>query len=132
MPSTLKELCLEYSDEIKSHEVIAKNLFNVERIFMAFANFDDILPYVRLSPKLKEIRVKEFKNEARWKVIITDLTKLLNEDRKDLRGARKLRLYVNEGIFLKLKWTGIETKRSSIEIKRDAECPWKPFSTFVY
>lgn len=130
MPPTLKELCLSSSGNIKYPEVVANNLLNVERIFIRFAKFGDILPYVRLSPKLKEIRVKKFEDEARWEDSITDLTKLLNEERKDLRGATKLRLYVNGDICLKMKWTGIDTKRPLIEIKRDEECPRKPFSAF--
>lgn len=129
VPPSLRELNFGSGGDIKDPETLVNNLANVERIYVRSANFTDILPLIRSSARLKEIRVKDLHDGTYFKDGIIDLV-TLNKERHELANAQKLKLYVNEEIVLKMKWNGIETKHPLIELKRTEECERKPYSAF--
>lgn len=46
----------------------------------------------------------------------------LNDERKKLARARKVTIYIDEEIFLKLKWTGKLLSYDPIKLKRIESC----------
>lgn len=102
-------------------ETLASSLTNVERIHIRRAKFDDILPFIRRSPKVKEIRIDRLKDGYYMKNNIIDV-KTLNNLRKQLIRASKITLYVREEVYLATKLTRT-TKSSMIILKRTFEWP---------
>ncbi|XP_031623105.1 uncharacterized protein LOC116340646 [Contarinia nasturtii] len=81
-----------YKNEL---ERLAKCMINLERIWLnkKYVRHSDILPFVKLAPKLKEIFIFEDLET------ILNLSKL-NKNRKRLAGSQKLTIYLNEKQFL--------------------------------
>lgn len=130
VPLSLKELNLFYGSEIPNAETLAQNMPSVERMYVRKAKSTDILPFISFSPNLQEIRVKHLEDGTHFENHIIDLA-ALSKERQQLAGAKKLTLYVDETIVLKMKWASVSTRRPLIEVKRNVECAKKPFSSFV-
>lgn len=134
----LVNLCLEYFEnfdvenlhDLKKLEIympinvmadkmtnIAMSLVNLERIVFREASTNDILPFIRHSKKLMEIRVCLLKDGIHFNDNRLNLFQL-NEERKSLRGARKVTIYVTENVFLTTNWTTAKAKFSLLEIRR--------------
>lgn len=108
--TSLKDLTLP---EAIQAETLAKNLVNLRRIKLFNTKFEDIMTFISHSVKLKEIEIYIKKVEK------FDLIKL-NEQRKKLKNASKVMIFVQESVFLNMKW---KTKNGDlnldfIEIKR--------------
>lgn len=86
-------------------------------------NFNQILAFIRHSPKVNEIRVQGiFDAESGKEIDKIDLNKMNNE-RNKLAGVREVvTLYVREKVFLASKWTVNDMKlvKSLTQIKRTA------------
>lgn len=113
----IKELSFRMSsDALKALE---NNFNNIDRICMVYAEFADILPFIRFSKKIKQIEVCHFgqTEEIHFKDDIIDVI-ALNKERKKLKGAGKITIYVEEKVFLDTKLaTGIPVN-SLVQVKR--------------
>lgn len=109
------------TDFERNLETLASSLTNVERIHIWRAKFDDILAFIRRSPKVNEIRIDRLEDGYYFKNNIIDV-KALNNLRKQLIRASKMTLYVREEVFLATKLTKT-TKSSMIILKRTFEWP---------
>lgn len=93
--TSLKELTLSEGIHMQS---LAKNLVNLKRLSIYNAKYVDILSFVSISVKLKEIEAHFKRGET------IDLFEL-NEQRKCLTDTNKVVIFVQEDIYLKSKWT---------------------------
>ncbi|XP_055317207.1 uncharacterized protein LOC129576319 [Sitodiplosis mosellana] len=110
--SSLKELIF-YSNHIyKELEKIPNLCINLERLVIVDAIFDDILPFIRHSMKLKEIEIK-FLNEN-----TLDIVRLDNE-RKKLNGAQKVIIFVSDKLYFATKCITNDVILDLIEIKNN-------------
>ncbi|XP_031632862.1 uncharacterized protein LOC116346793 [Contarinia nasturtii] len=125
---------------------IFPNIFeNIERLYLEYVTTKDILPFIRQSRKLNKMKLHLIRNpnlqqnapapkfgrnnrvkvENRPKPIVLNLQQLNNE-RKQLAGARKVIIYVNDYIFLATKWAthNGDTDLSLIEVRRTESYEW--------
>lgn len=98
----LKELTILYGPNPTDMEVIANSFMELERVSLNDATYNDILPFIRQSWNLKEIKVFP-KSEDHFNGGILELM-ALNIEREKLQNAQKLTIFVPENIFLKTKW----------------------------
>lgn len=105
-------------------EHVAGNLMKLEKLYIQNATYDDMLAFIRYSPKLKLIKVFPTDNEH-FNGGIINLVKL-NEERKQLTNAQKIVIYVEDDIFLATKWAtdNGDTNLSLIEMKRSKSLCW--------
>lgn len=105
-------------------EEIAGNLTKLERIFIQNATYDDMLAFIRRSPKLKVIKIFH-KDKEHFNGGILNLVKL-NEEREKLLKARKVIIYVEDDVFLATKWAtdNGDTNLNLIEMKRSKALCW--------
>ncbi|XP_055310989.1 uncharacterized protein LOC129573877 [Sitodiplosis mosellana] len=90
---------------------LASRFMNLERLFIARPNFEELLPFIRHSINLKYVEIEEYQEKV-IKIYA------LNKERKKLEGARKVTIYVDEDVYLATKWAKAETSVDLIEIKR--------------
>lgn len=134
VPPSLKVLNLYNGSDIKNPEVLAKNIPNVEHIYLRTAKLTDILPFIRLSASVREIRVADLENGTYFQNGIINLN-ALNEERRKLNGAKKITIYVWEQICLSMKWAGIKTSCTLLELRRAEKCrreSAQPFNKYIY
>lgn len=108
-------------------EKSANNLLNLEKIVFWDTNIEDVVSVIRKSVKLKEIRIRTLNEIGRFSAhfnakrffhqSVLNIT-ALDEQRKQLKGAVKITIFISEDIFVATKWSMNETSRSSIELKR--------------
>lgn len=109
-------------------EKSVNNLTSLEKIVFREANIDDVVSVIRKCVKLKVIKVRTLNEKSRPSAIFDGKKSFshnalnvvaLNEQRKQLQGAGKVTIFVNEDIFLATKWTTAnETNHSLIEVRR--------------
>lgn len=106
-------------------EILSRNLNNVERICIASAKFADILPFIRKSAKIKTIKIYQLANgdDDHFKNNVIDVP-ALHKERKKLKVARKVTIYVEEPVYLATKWTISIANDSLVDIKRTEACKW--------
>lgn len=108
-------------------ERMAASFPNLNRIHAEFSSEDQMLPFLRLLPKLKEIRIHGNKDYLYNKEGYN--LRVLNEERKKLSGACKVTIYIYEWYYLKTKMAlkNLYTNHDLIEIKRhelvERACP---------
>lgn len=130
--NSIKELGTNFFFSFNDTLNLAKNMMNVERIFISGASFTDILEFVRHSANLKEIRVDGLANRSQHcNNVIIDLSSW-NSAREQLVGACKQIIYVPKLIYLTTKWTGKPTKCSLIQLKSVEACKWEPKWNGIY
>lgn len=104
---------------ITDAESAAKNLVNLKRMQLIEICFDEIVPFVRQSGGLHEIKTSRLKDgiyfNSRTKII--DLIEL-NRQRQQLLFAQKITLYVDEAVYLATKWSLKETNFDLIRLRR--------------
>lgn len=102
---------------------VATSLYNLECVSTEETNDEYMLPLIRKSPKLKEIRMEYLRDDI-------DIL-AMDDERKKLEQASKVTIYFEERDFLKLKWKYGKSDFGLIEIKRkesyDGEYP-SPYS----
>lgn len=127
----LKELCLRglilfqsiSPNKTDYYEHMAKSLINVQRVFFDFATSDDIIPFIRYAPKVKEIKVDRLKRGRYFKEGVVNLA-ALNKERKELACANKITIYVSENVFLSTKMAIMKTEYSLVTLKRAYAVEW--------
>lgn len=131
----LVELGVSFSGEIKNLEQMAKSLMNITRIYIKHGSVDDLALFIRHSAKVKQIKINSLdkgqnnnkgnNNKGHFfNNTIIDLP-ALNRERRLLRGACKIRIYVNESIYLATKWATMNTDFDLVELKRGQAYEWK-------
>lgn len=96
-------------------EILAKGLIKLERLILNWLEFDNILPFVHYSKRLKVIRIRaEFVSD------IDNTLDLfaLNEERKKLANACQVSIGVCENAYLLSKWKANVTQFSHVKITR--------------
>ncbi|XP_055303250.1 uncharacterized protein LOC129568935 [Sitodiplosis mosellana] len=114
----LKQLHILMTDNITNKSILAETLVNLEFIQFVDARVDDIHPFIRFSPNLTKISVCHLKEKDGHTLNIEQL----NKERSKLSNARKVTIYVEEHVYLAVKWAKNQTNRGFIEIKRSASC----------
>lgn len=104
-------------------KILAENLRNLERMYLANATFDDILAFCRYAPNLKRIKIQHFSNEFIASDEMLDV-RFLNRERQKLDGANKMVIFVMEQLYLKTKRTLGRTNFDLVELKRVESCEW--------
>lgn len=110
-------------DEIVDIESVPRKLPNVERIYFSKITFDRILPFIRHTTRLKQIRIRQLKDECKILDLLT-----MNKERKKLSGACKVHIYVKEDVYLATKWASNTIDLSLIELKRYDSMEWEELS----
>lgn len=110
--SNLKALDLPRGVIASNLNELAKGLTSLDELYIRNITGCDILPFVQYSAKLRRIH-------ADFNDGIPDLVHMDNE-RSKLNAARKVKMYVNDNIFLTIKWSdqGRHTNLSFVEVKR--------------
>lgn len=120
----LKELCITTGDNFADLDAVAKNLLNVERIFIARCSSNFIVPFIRYAPKVRHLKVVFLSEGMYFDGKTVDLLRM-NQERQLLSGASKTNIYVNEKVFLATKWTANQVSVGLIELKRDRAYGWE-------
>ncbi|XP_031632606.1 uncharacterized protein LOC116346603 [Contarinia nasturtii] len=119
--TNLRELMIMYgSKDPKDMEVLANGLTKLERLNIGGSKIDDIMPFIRRSPKLNKIKFI-----PRNKDVVLNLA-MMNEERAKLVGARKIIIYTRDDVFLATKWTtrNGDINLSFIEMRRLDSIEW--------
>lgn len=116
----VKMISIWCGDEILNLNDLPRKLPNLERVGFAKISFNNILPFIRQSPKLRKFKIKSFLDKD---LICLDLI-LLNKEREKLVGARNLIIYVEEDIYLATKWKLGTTNFNLIEVRRSHAMEW--------
>lgn len=107
---------------------LATQVIKLERIYFYMANVYNLRDFIYYSANLKAIKVSAIfdsnDNEPEFvlaqksnMVALTDLPKW-NRERAKLNGARKVKIFVDEQVYLATKWALKATDFGLIEIKR--------------
>ncbi|XP_055325684.1 uncharacterized protein LOC129579559 [Sitodiplosis mosellana] len=122
----IKELIIRfYLNGSTTMETTARNLVNLERVYLGQPTSEAIASFIRHSAKLKKIKVAHYirmpmPNSANNGL---DLA-ALNKEREKLAGAQKVTIYVPEDIYLAKKWATDKTDYGLIELKRGSSYDW--------
>lgn len=102
---------------------VSMALTNLERVYSSEISLKYMLPFICNSTKLKEIKMNYFRDDCGY----IDPVHMDNE-RKKLKYARKVIIYVEEKDYLKIKWKYSKSDFGLIEIKRKEsyEGVWEP------
>lgn len=118
---SLEEFRFRYSEQIGDLELFA-TLPNLKYISFDCTNFDDILMLVSRAVNLTKIRVGRLKyNSTKFskKSLAT-----LNTARQLLDGPSTVIIYVEESIFLQIKWTMKQEEFEFIKVRREESYDW--------
>lgn len=123
MPN-LKELGFKFDYENFNFDSVASSLIDVERVYFNCTKTDAIVSFMRFAPNLKEIKVDSFKIGGHFKNDYIDLF-ALNRERESLAEAKKITMYVNEGVYLSTKMKNfMKTELSLLTLKRVETLEW--------
>lgn len=106
--------------ESNSLQLMAENFGNLSSVEVQYAELNDIVPFICLSPKLQRLQVRKFYVNDAKEIQISDII-ALDEERRKLKRARKVTIFINEASFLKLKWAS-KLNCSHIELKPLESC----------
>lgn len=119
LPSTeIRGLYLGYRSFIAGSDAMANNLNGVQQIWMEHGSIATILPFIQKYRNLKKMFISNFENE------IGDLS-FLNNERKKLKNARKISIFLNEDIIIKnrqtqkINWSLVELKPRHLWYKQN-------------
>lgn len=99
----LKYLNILWVSSLVNIERLAQNLMNLEEICIWKASLNDILPFVRHSVHLKQLKIYNFTENTTQSENYTLNFETLYKLRKQLDGACKLTIFIEENIFLATK-----------------------------
>lgn len=120
----LKELDMNKGSDFVDIELLPDKLPNLERIHFLEANSNQILPFVRNSPRLKLMKIEELMDGAHLDGGILDIL-MLNNERMKMIKKYKLMIYVNEEVFVTTKWNKQKMNFGFVEIRRGESFEWK-------
>lgn len=114
--NNLKQLCIGDASCVPDMEILSVKLNSIQFIQFKTAEFDNLLPFIRHSPKLSTIVVFNLDMNDE------NISKLeqVNKERVKLSNARKITIFVEESVYLRVKWIKSVTNWKLIEIKRGA------------
>lgn len=103
-------------------EKVATQLQRLERIMLQNVSYDNILPFVRFSSRLKRMKIFP-KDAVSFKAL--DLQQL-NAERAKLPRPQKLIIYMEDNVFLATKWAAKngDTDLKFVEMKRSNSLCW--------
>lgn len=122
--NNLKELNIFDCTNATNLDEIASKLVKLERVLLENASYNDVLPFIRKSIQLKQLKiipkVGQFNND------FLNLIEL-NKERGKLLMASKLTIFVEDNVFLNTKWNvgNGDTDLEFIEMKRANSHSWK-------
>ncbi|XP_031637262.1 uncharacterized protein LOC116349803 [Contarinia nasturtii] len=120
--NTLKELAIFDILPTFDVDVLAQELTRLESLYICRATYGDILAFTRYATKLNRIILKDTLNlDAKRIKVVT-----LNEERKKLKNARKLTIYLPDDVFIASKWATVngETDLKFVKIQRSDSYRW--------
>lgn len=117
-----KDILYDATDHAK--EILVDGMVNLERVSFGGAGLVDILSFICGSRKLAKFRIESFAEGALQNGAINLLA--WNNQRKQLDGARKVTIYVDEEVYLATKWASHhgQTDFDFVELKRHASHDW--------
>ncbi|XP_031632434.1 uncharacterized protein LOC116346492 [Contarinia nasturtii] len=123
--TNLRELIILAGAKAKYMEILANGLTKLERFYIDRASIEDIMPFIRRSPKLNKIKFIPLFFPIGEALNLT----MLNAERAKLAGARKITIYTRDDVFLATKWTtrNGDTNLSFIEMRRSDSYEWNPY-----
>lgn len=111
--TNLTELCIliekmsfDYAD------TLSKSLINLEVLRMHDGSLENAIPFVRQLPKLRHVEAEKKTSDAKFCI------SSLNNDRKKLREAVKLIIYLGPEAFLEVRWESTQLQYEMVEIRR--------------
>lgn len=112
----LRELCFDDYTRLENLDLdfVAKNFVNLERVFFKTATANEIIPFVRYARMVNEIKVEKCYDIENGFVDLLALNKM----RKELSGACKITIYINEKVFLSTKFAMTRTQFNLVILKR--------------
>lgn len=121
----LNELGIHIGSTILNLDTVAKSLNNLHRIYFYYASSDQLLPFIRHSRNLKQIKVRNLESGTHF----DDPENILylpglNKERGKLSDAQKVIIYLEEDIYLTTKWTTDKTDYDLISIERGESYIW--------
>lgn len=119
----LKELLIGPLNRHVDLDTLAQSLISVERVHFIKAKSDQIIPFVRYAPKVKEVKIDELTDGTHFENGIIDIS-ALNKGREGLPGAEKLTIYVDESTFLSTKMVTTKTQFNLVTLKRTQAVEW--------
>lgn len=124
----LKEFCAEEQSIFQNGCHINVNKFvecavNIERIGVACAAFQVLLPFFHRSLKLKKVRIHHVYCDTFCDKGVIDLFSL-NAERQKCENPSKVTIYVEENIYLKTKEALMNTSFECVELKRIQSYEW--------
>lgn len=129
----LDELFISCAYNVTNWVELPDQLVNLQRMGCQFASADEIFMFIGRSPKLNRITVSELSGGIHFNedTRVLDLV-ALNNERKKLKGAQKITIYLREEIHLATKRAFNETNFSLIQLKSffymlDKDFPQKNF-----
>lgn len=76
----LEEFAMEEDETVdKSLNMLVESIANVERIHFGMASFNSVVPFIRRSAELKQIKIQSPNDDEVWKEGIIDLPALKRE-----------------------------------------------------
>lgn len=114
----LEELFFPCAYDVANWVELPDRLVNLRRMRCQFASADDVFIFIGRSPSANRITVNNlsggihFNNDTR----VLDLV-ALNNERKKLKHAQKITIFLREEIYLATKWAFNETNFSLIQLK---------------
>lgn len=115
----IRELCIRYSSPGLKMEATARNIMNLERLYLFDPTCEQILSFIRHSAKLVVLKVG-----SRFGQDINLLS--WNKEREKLSGARKVIIYVPENVYLATKWATKKIEYDLVKLKRENSYNWDP------
>lgn len=120
----VKELDISSGKEILDIGMLPDKLPNLERIHFSTANADHLLPFIRFSPRIKQVKIGVLKDGTHMVDGVLDI-EALNKQRMGLLKARKVTIYVNENVFLATKWARKSAMYFDfVELRRGESIAW--------
>lgn len=120
----LKELDINNGSDFIDLDALPDKLPILERIHFSEATSNHILPFVRHSPRLKQMKIEELSDGAHLDGGILDILTLNTERMKMIR-KHKLMIYLNERVFVTTKWNKQNMNYSFVEVRRGESYEWK-------
>lgn len=116
----LKELFLPYSPtSVNESSILIDSFMNIERLFVRKGYLKSIVPFICCSAKLKVIEIQCFCVESRdnyWNSLKFIDLPALNREREKCANASKIKIYVNEYMYLNMKKKTVQRKiRQTVE-----------------
>lgn len=135
----LKELKIGSIKMSTDWKIVSNSIMNVERVYIENGSLSDIEPFIHHFEKLKHIKIgfgASQKNDTRFPLdrgltigqskdsFYVDYLSSLDKERSKLANASKTTIYIDEEIYLALKWSSNIRNFKSIELKRSEAFQW--------